>query len=344
MGLEFIELPAVAGVGGQSFRRELEDVDGAQRMPAVLGMFFEMAMALTKPLADIAQNWNPDVILGESTSWAALFAGELTAIPAATFGFNPPDARLLTELLGDQFAAFRSELGLPADPELAALNRWLMLVGGPPEWFDSSPLPLTAHLIQPPDAPARADESVDDLLQELDSRPLVYATLGTTFNAQPGVWSMVLEGLAAVNASVIATVGRDLDPAGLGPQPPHVRVERFISQALILPHCSAMLAHGGYGSLMGALRHGVPVVSVPLAAADNRRNASKLEKLGAGIAVHEDSRSSLAIREAVTAVLTHPTYQEAARRLAASIASLPPISHGAALLERLAREQRPIER
>jgi UDP:flavonoid glycosyltransferase YjiC (YdhE family) len=105
---------------------------------------------------------------------------------------------------------------------------------------------------------------VDELLQELDSRPLVYATLSTTFNARPGVWSMVLEGLAAVDANVIATVGRDLDPADFGRQPPHVRVERFISQALILPHCSAMLAHGGYGSLMGALRHGVPVVSVPL--------------------------------------------------------------------------------
>ena len=32
----------------------------------------------------------------ERTSWAALFAGELTAIPAATFGVNPPDARFLT--------------------------------------------------------------------------------------------------------------------------------------------------------------------------------------------------------------------------------------------------------
>jgi hypothetical protein len=53
---------------------------------------------------------------------------------------------------------------------------------------------------------------------------------------------MVLEGLAAVDANVIATVGHDLDPADFGPQPPHVRVECFISQALILPHCSAMLA------------------------------------------------------------------------------------------------------
>jgi UDP:flavonoid glycosyltransferase YjiC (YdhE family) len=116
-----------------------------------------------------------------------------------------------------------------------SLNRWLTLVGGPPEWFSSRPLPPTAHLIQPPDEDARADESIDDLLPTLDGLPLVYATLGTTFNAQQGVWSMVLEALSDVDAIVIATVGRDLNPADFGPQPPNVRVERFISQALVLP-------------------------------------------------------------------------------------------------------------
>jgi UDP:flavonoid glycosyltransferase YjiC (YdhE family) len=105
-----------------------------------------------------------------------------------------------------------------------------------------------------------------------------------------------------------------------------------------------MLAHGGYGSLMGAIRHGVPVVSLPLAAADNARNAAKLEKLGAGIAIHEASRSQHAITSATGAVLTQARYRDAAQRLASSIASLPPTSHGAALLERLASERQPIER
>ncbi len=343
-GFEFVELPAVEGVGGPQFRRSLEEMDALGRARAVLGMFFDTAIGRTQPLAEVAKDWMPDVILGESTSWAALFVAELTDTPAATFDYNPADARILSELIGDRFAEFRAALGLPADPDLTALNRWLTLVGGPPEWFSSRPLPPTAHLIQPPDADAHAHESVDDLLRSMDRRPLVYATLGTTFNAQRGVWSTVLEGLSEVDANVVATVGRDLDPAEFGPQPPNVHVERFISQSLILPHCAAMLAHGGYGSLMGALRKGVPVVSVPLAAADNRRNATKLEKLGAGIAVHEDSRSAGAIKHAVTSILTKPSYREAARGLAASIASLPPTSYGAALLERLARERQPIER
>jgi len=164
---------------------------------------------------------------------------------------------------------------------------------------------------------ARAGESIEELLPELDRRPLVYATLGTTSNAQEDVWSMVLEALAELDANVIAAVGRDLDPADFRHHPDNVRIERVISQALILPSCSAMLAHGGYGSLMGAPRDGVPIVSVPLAAAGNRRNAAKLEQLGAGIAIHEDSRSPRAIGDAVTEVLTNSAYRDAAARLAA---------------------------
>ena len=318
-------------------------MDGVGRLQAVLSMFFELAAGWTKPLAAVAQDSAADVILGESTSWAALFAGELIGTPVATFDYNPADARFLGQLLGARFAEFRAALGLPPDPELAALHRWLTLVGGPPEWFASRPLPPTAHLIQPPDADARADESVEEFLRHLDQRPLVYATLGTTFNAQKGVWSMVLEGLAEVDANVIATVGRDLDPADFRPFPPDVHVERFISQALILPRCSAMLAHGGYGSLMGALRHGVPVVSVPLAAADNARNAAKLETLGAGIAIHEDTRAPRAIRDAVAEVLTNSAYRDAAAHLAASIASLPPTGHGAKLISRLAEQRQPLK-
>jgi MGT family glycosyltransferase len=342
LGLDFIGLPKVEGVRGESFGSALRDMGVDQRRQAFARKIFKMAVGWTRPLIEVVDDWKPDVILRETTSLAALFVGEVKHIPVGTFDYNPAPPGAFAELLGDRFADFRRELGLPADPNLAALNRWLTLVGGPPEWFSARALTPTTHLIQPPDPDPRADEGVDGLVQGLDGRPLVYATLGTTFNAEPGVWGMILKGLAEIDANVIATVGRGLDPAAFGPQPSHVRVERFISQALILPHCSAVLAHGGYGSLMGALRHGLPVVSVPLLAADNRRNAAQVERLGAGIAIHEHARSARAVREAVAGVLTEPRYRKAARRLAASIASLPPTSHGATLLERLARERQPI--
>jgi hypothetical protein len=105
-GFEFVQLPAVEGVGGAEFRRSLEDMDGLQRARAVLEMFFDTAVGRTRPLAEVAEDWKPDVILGESTSWAALFVGEFTGTPPATFDYNPADARIFSQLIGGASPSF----------------------------------------------------------------------------------------------------------------------------------------------------------------------------------------------------------------------------------------------
>ena len=48
------------------------------------------------------------------------------------------------------------------------------------------------------------------------------------------------------------TVGRSMDPLQFGPQPDHVRIEQYIPQSLLLPHCDALVFHGGYNSLQSA--------------------------------------------------------------------------------------------
>lgn len=343
-GLDFADVPEPTSSEQMAFRRGLEQTPIQERPAAVMSMFFRRAVMATPRLTEIVESWRPDVILRETLAWAAVFAGELRGIPVASFDFNPRPGSFLAPLIGLQFADFRKQLGLIEDPDLQALNRWLTLVGAPPEWFPTDTLPATAHLIRPPDPDPPVGESIDGLFRGFDDRPLVYATLGTTFNAAPGVWPMLLEGLATIDANVIATVGRDLDPSQFGPQPSNVRVVPFVSQALILPRSSAVLAHAGYGSLMGALSHGVPIVSVPLAATDNQLNAARLEKLGAGIAIGEESRSSRNVAAAVTKVLVEPTYRAAARLLAESIAALPTAAFAVDLLERLALQRHPILR
>src|SRR4051812_34436211 len=87
---------------------------------------------------------------------------------------------------------------------------------------------------------------------------------------------------APVNA--IVTVGSDIDPATSGPQPDHVRVERYIPQAVGLLHCDVVVSHGGSGSTIGALAAGVPCVLLPMGA-DQPLNAARCEALGAGVAL-----------------------------------------------------------
>ena len=136
------------------------------------------------------------------------------------------------------------------------------------------PLPETTFSFRPGDAwpRAHAPSSV---------RKRVYVTLGTVFNSGSGdLFERLLAGLAEVDADVLVTVGRDLDPAVFGPQPEHVRVERFVPQADVLPD-------RGPGGLARRLRepdgHAWPTACPPCSsrwAPTSRTTPGRAEELG----------------------------------------------------------------
>jgi hypothetical protein len=86
----------------------------------------------------------------------------------------------------------------------------------------------------------------------------------------------------------------------------------------------------------------LPLVTIPLAAADNDLNAARIEQLGAGVTVYERDRSATTIGTAIRAVLGDPSYRDTARRVAAEIAMLPPLTDAVPLVERLATERGPL--
>ena len=53
-------------------------------------------------------------------------------------------------------------------------------------------------------------------------------TLGTIYNRDASIFQTLLAGLVDHAVSVVVTIGRDNDPAMLGPQPAHVVVRRFV--------------------------------------------------------------------------------------------------------------------
>jgi MGT family glycosyltransferase len=133
---------------------------------------------------------------------------------------------------------------------------------------------------------------------------------------------------------VVVTVGRELDPASLGPQPPHVHLRPYIPQHHLLPHVDLVVAHAGSGSLLGALGHGLPLVLLPLGA-DQPLNAGRAEQLGVALVLDAVAAAPEAIRAAAAAVLADPAYHRRAQRIRDEIAALPGPEHAVALLESL---------
>ena len=137
---------------------------------------------------------------------------------------------------------------------------------------------------------------------------------GTIFHRMPGVFDAIIEGLRDEELNLIVAVGRDQDPAMFGPQPPNVRIERYIPHSLLLPYCDAIVTHCGFGSMMACLEHGLPMVAMPLAA-DQPANAARCVALGAACLVPPDRRTPEAIGDATIEVLRNPRYRESAMRL-----------------------------
>ena len=122
----------------------------------------------------------------------------------------------------------------------------------------------------------------------------MYATLGTVYNGTD-LLTAIIDGLEEEDLNLVVTVGATQDPARFGRRRANVRIERWIRQQVLLPHCDAVVTHGGYGTLSATLSAGLPVVCIPISA-DQPPNAARCAALGVGRIVHPDDRTPDAIR------------------------------------------------
>jgi UDP:flavonoid glycosyltransferase YjiC (YdhE family) len=268
-------------------------------------------------------------VVCDEADFGSMIAAERLGLPHATVLVMAAGSFVRAEVIGEALNDLRAAHGLPPDLGLEMLYRHLALSPFPPGFRDPAfALPASAHAFRATEAPA--------ISARPPGPPLVYLTLGTVFNLESGdLFSRTLAGLRTLPINVVATVGEDIDPAELGPQPANVRIERYIPQELILPECSLVVSHGGSGSVLGALAHGLPMVLIPMGA-DQPLNAARCEQLGVGRALDPIAASPGSVGEAASIVLADPGYRRASERFQAEIAALPGPAHAVRLVEMLA--------
>lgn len=305
-------------------------------------------------ILSVCAEWQPHLIVRDEVDFGSAVAAERLELLHATVLVIAAGSFVRPEVVGQQLDELRADHGLPPDPDLTALSRYLVLSPFPPSYRDPAfPLPATAHAFRLPLADLASDDmlaqrsDVPPWLADLSAdaanpggRPAVYFTLGTVFNTESGdLFERVLAGLRDLPVNLIVTVGHEIDPVVFGRQPPNVRVERYVPQSLLLPHCDLMVSHAGSGSVLGALAHGLPLMLLPMGA-DQPLNAARCADLGVARVLDAVAATPDAVHDAVSAVLADPAYRRAAERLRDEIAALPPPSHAVALLERLAAANR----
>jgi len=147
-------------------------------------------------------------------------------------------------------------------------------------------------------------------------RPLIVMSPGTTIglNEEPLITCM-LEAASDRDVHVIVNVGTHVDTARLRP-PANAAITGYVRHSAVLPHADAVVTHGGLGSIVAALAHGLPLVCVPLGR-DQFHNAERVVALGCGEAAGPDTTPQ-GLWRAVEAVLRERRYREAARPFAAA--------------------------
>ena len=265
----------------------------------------------------VARTWRPDLVVAEPLEFCAQVVGGVLDVPVVRHRWGvdvvaADRARHMREALHTYCAG----LGLDGLPEPA-----LILDPCPPG-------------VQSPDAaPSRPIRSVpsngcgtlpDWALHRTAARRIC-VSLGTRTLRMDGLPMLrnAIEACGSLEDTETIVTADAAFREQIGPLPRSVRVVVPSPLDLFLRGCDAIVHHGGWGTALTTMAFGLPHVVLPrfpyLAEV-----ADRIAHAGVGISVEPSGQGDTAvIRDAVRAVLTEPTYAEAARALERAMAQMP---------------------
>jgi UDP:flavonoid glycosyltransferase YjiC (YdhE family) len=317
-------------------RRPLVPVDREHEHQVLAEVFIARVgaerAARTAALLDV---WRPDLLLRDELDIGAGVAAEAAGVPSADVVVSAAGGFIDAALVQAPLAQLRAHHHLPTGSARAALHGDVTLEPVPPGLRDpADPLPHTTVAVRPPvlDDTAAAQPATPGLRPR---RPSVYLTLGTIFNRESSdLFARVLAGLARLDLDVLVTVGHEIDPAELGPQPRHVRVERFVPLAEALAGRDLVISHAGSGTVVATLALGLPSLLLPLGA-DQPWNADRCAALGVSRVLDPLTCTSDQVAAAVSDLLDDDLARRQARTLAQRATHLPSTAQATDVLERM---------
>jgi MGT family glycosyltransferase len=163
-----------------------------------------------------------------------------------------------------------------------------------------------------------------------DRRHLL-VSLGT-INGPAGqrFFATVIDALADLGDELQAVI---VAPAG-GQVPSHILLVEHVPQLALLQHMTAVVSHGGHNTVCETLAHGLPLIVTPIRD-DQPIIAQQVADAGAGIRLRFGRLRPFELRDAVLAVLSDPSYTNAACRVRDSFAAAGGAAHAADRIEAL---------
>ena len=226
-------------------------------------------------------------------------------------------------------------LGLPpAADGLAAWEAPALVLVTAPRWLDiECDAPANVLYAGPLSVAVRTGQRVG---AEAKRHRVVLTFSTTVMSGQPALIDRVCEAVAGLDVDAVLTLGPAVGRDSVH-VPDDIEVLAFADHDRLIPGSAAVIGHGGLGTVLRALAHGVPQLLLPLGR-DQAFNADRVERLGAGIRLPTDAPTEQ-IRTAVRALLTDGQFAAQASLAARRIAADEPDWTAARALEYAARRR-----
>jgi zeaxanthin glucosyltransferase len=187
---------------------------------------------------------------------------------------------------------------------------------------------------------ARRRPPIDFPWDQLDGRPLVYASLGTLQNGAEAIFRRIAQACIGIHVQLLISLGGGLDPASLGKMPGRPLIVRYAPQLEILKRAAAVITHAGLNTTLESLAEGLPLVCIPLGN-DQPGVAARVATRGAGIVIPRHKLTAGRLRSAILAVLEQKSYRNAAKKLQHEMRQIDGLEQAANLIEAALKIQLP---
>ncbi|MGW1056222.1 activator-dependent family glycosyltransferase [Streptomyces sp. NPDC002521] len=305
--------------------------------------------SMIEDLAAFAQSWRPDLVVRDPLAYAGAVAARISGAAhvrlmwcADVWGRTrqtylelmeeQPEAER-TDPLAEWLAARSEPFGFSCDEEMLHGQATISTLPA------SLTLPTASPELPMRHIPYNGRAVVWDWLREAPKRPRVCLSLGASNTEDYGgdyvSVQEILDALADEDVEVVAA----LLPAQrekLTAIPDNARAVDSVALTTLLPTCSAVIHHGGYGSFATAMAHGVPQLVLSTLVSDHELRGRALQHAGAGVYLHHRDATAEKVRDHIRQFTGQPEYADAARRLRTACEAMPSPKDVVASLERLA--------
>jgi len=343
-GLPRVEAAGIAGVAAGLPSNGSRFAEYHRRFPEALDlppgsiadhMFPKLFGAISAPpmLDDLMAlvDPRPDLLIHDAAELAGPIVAASLGIPSVTHSFGGLVPAHRVAAAAHEVAPLWTSLGLEVPPYAGCYDHLYLDIYPPSLQAGAIGHVPRIQMLRPVAFDAGEGEIGEPALPE-GNLPLIYLTFGTVF-ADAKRFRAAMDALVGLEVRLLVTVGPGGDPGLLGEQPPRVRMERYVPQTALFPHCDVVVSHGGSGTFLGALAEGLPQLCLPQGA-DQFLNAAACEQSGAGLSLVPDGATPARIGDAVNWLLTEPAFRERSAGLAGQIAAMPGPDEVAKRLER----------